>query len=406
MVAALTGGAVTGVQWATAFYPPIFIGANCNYLGMGSNPNPNLTHCGGIDFVAAGSPISLVLSGSTGQVEKSYTLVNFPVHPGAGNELFTWKASDSAPLLVYDPEHRGVITGADQLFGNWTFGGRKFASLVTGSKVEWRDGYEALGTLDRDGDSKISGEELAPLALWFDSNRNAISEEGEVRPLSSIGISELYYKTGVRDSATGNIVASVGYLREVDGISSVGASVDWYASKVRSIDDAIHNFVGFSSLENAPDLTPPRGSEDITAFATNDADLTGIWGWSVESTPNKGLPGGVFPKGEFYVRDGVEGGVLVSSMLMMGGKVSGKELIAMSLYPMKGTKSVDTGGGTILSFETIETTSSPVVLKSRAVLQPDGKTLAGETTVSGKFKSGAKASMAYQWTARKLALPK
>lgn len=401
MLAALTNNTVTGAQWANAAYPPLFFNANCSYLGMGSNPNPGLTNCGGIDFLGLASPISLILGGAVSDLESNYSLVNFPITPGRSHEFFTWKASAAAPLLVYDPEHRGIISRADQLFGNWTFGGQRVASLVTGApNVEWRDGYEALGTLDANGDSKISGPELLPLALWFDSNRNAVSEPGEVRDLSSIGVKELYYKNGQRDRITGNIVSPVGYLRELpNGRNEIGASVDWYASGIRSFDDAMENFVGFTAAEPSvgmPSLTAP----DVYAAAKSAADLTGIWSWSVNSAPAKGMPAGVYPKGDFFIQDGLEGGFLITSVQMMGGKAAGQEIIATSITPMKGTKSVDSGGATVLVFETIEPSKAkPVILKSTAVLQPDGRTIEGETTVSGKFRTGSNTALAYQWIA-------
>src|SRR5690606_41632977 len=57
----------------------------------------------------------------------------------------------------------------------------------------------ALGTLDADGDGQISGEELKPLALWFDENRDGVSQAGEVRPVVEAGVTALFYQPDRRE---------------------------------------------------------------------------------------------------------------------------------------------------------------------------------------------------------------
>lgn len=90
-------------------------------------------------------------------------------------KAWTWITPDAA-WLVYDPLSRGRISSALQLFGDITFWN------------VWRDGYEPLRALDDDGDGELRGRELRHLALWRDANRDAISDAGEVRPVSGYGI--------------------------------------------------------------------------------------------------------------------------------------------------------------------------------------------------------------------------
>jgi hypothetical protein len=85
---------------------------------------------------------------------------------------WTWLTSDAA-WLVYDPKGTGKVDSALQMFGNvsfWRF---------------WQNGYEALRSLDDNGDGQLTGVELAGLALWHDINGSGCSEPGEVRPLSA-----------------------------------------------------------------------------------------------------------------------------------------------------------------------------------------------------------------------------
>lgn len=88
---------------------------------------------------------------------------------------WTW-ISGEAGWLVYDPDGKGQITSALQLFGNVTFW------------LFWTNGYEALAALDDNRDGELTGRELRYLAVWHDSNRNGVSDRVEVLPLASHGI--------------------------------------------------------------------------------------------------------------------------------------------------------------------------------------------------------------------------
>ena len=62
-----------------------------------------------------------------------------------------------------------------------------------GSVDGFDDGYRKLATLDQDGDGKLTSGELSGLSAWID-NGNAKVEEGELKPLADVGISELSTK--------------------------------------------------------------------------------------------------------------------------------------------------------------------------------------------------------------------
>ena len=82
----------------------------------------------------------------------------------------------SAAWLVWDPKASGRITSGTQLFGAVTF------------LMFWRTGYEALATLDDDGNGWLEGRELTGLALWHDRDGDGTSQDGEVTALATAGI--------------------------------------------------------------------------------------------------------------------------------------------------------------------------------------------------------------------------
>jgi tetratricopeptide (TPR) repeat protein len=118
-------------------------------------------------------------------------------------KAWTWISPDAA-WLVYDATNSGRITSALQLFGNVTFWN------------VWGNGYEPLRALDDDGDGELRGRELRHLALWRDVNRDAVSDPGEVRPLSESGIVALTCRGAKGDGIFTAAVAERG-VRFSDG---------------------------------------------------------------------------------------------------------------------------------------------------------------------------------------------
>jgi hypothetical protein len=123
------------------------------------------------------TPIAIPLSDSIDpfKVTDPVARVRFDADGSGLRREWTWITPD-AGWLVYDADDRGTITSALQWFGNATFW------------LFWSNGYEALRSLDDDGDGKLEGAELKHLAVWHDRNRNGISEPGEVSSLATHGI--------------------------------------------------------------------------------------------------------------------------------------------------------------------------------------------------------------------------
>lgn len=106
------------------------------------------------------------------------TSVGFDLDGQSTGETWPWVKGDTA-LLVWDPEGLGQIRSGRQLIGSvtwWLF---------------WENGYTVLRALDDDRNGWLEGAELDGLAAWQDGNGNGVSDAGEVRPLSAVGVRRL-----------------------------------------------------------------------------------------------------------------------------------------------------------------------------------------------------------------------
>ena len=123
------------------------------------------------------SPIVVPLRDSVdpARLEDRSARIAFDADGSGYKRSWTWITKDAA-WLVYDPQGKGEITSALQLFGNVTFW------------LFWENGYQALAALDDNRDGWLTGKELQGLALWHDANGNGICDPGEVKPLSAYGI--------------------------------------------------------------------------------------------------------------------------------------------------------------------------------------------------------------------------
>jgi hypothetical protein len=95
---------------------------------------------------------------------------------GSGRDVsWTW-IDPRAGWLVWDPVDQGQIVSGRQLFGDVTFW------------VFWDNGYEALASLDDDGDHWLRRDEVLGMKIWNDINSDGVSDPNELLSLSDCGI--------------------------------------------------------------------------------------------------------------------------------------------------------------------------------------------------------------------------
>ncbi len=108
----------------------------------------------------------------------SNSRVRFDLAGNGRPGLWPWVGPHTG-ILVWDPKNTGRITSGQQLFGSatwWMF---------------WKNGYQPLAALDDNRDGWLADGELKGIAVWQDSNGNAISEPGEVMPLTAFAIKRI-----------------------------------------------------------------------------------------------------------------------------------------------------------------------------------------------------------------------
>lgn len=349
------------------------------------------------------TPISLLIETNLEEFQKESRIVNFALSPDKG-DFSIWKGSEKAPLLVYNPEHNGKINSATQLFGNWTFGGKKEASLSGSENLisdknkkqsAWTNGYEALGTLDINKDGKVSDKELLPLALWFDENRNAKSEPGEVKPITETGITALYYQQYVKDAVSQDIIARIGFDRTINGKTVSGTSIDWHTTSAASEMELAQKQIGINSLcslNNSETKIKNKIQTSQNSMQSGkskvDESFLGTWAWK---TKTSNLESG----GVLVFADDTEGGVRGISLVELSldsAAATEEERVIMSAML----------NGKILNDSTIEFSyngEDGTVIESKASLSADKSTLNGSSIayiVNGKERI-TKAE--YQWSA-------
>jgi hypothetical protein len=346
-----------------------------------------------------GTPISLIF-GSVGNPLATSTIVSFPLEPGRIGAQWQWRGSKDAPVLVYDPEHKGVITSAHQLFGPWAFGGKRSASLEKGTAQSWSSGFEALAQLDYDGDGEVAGAELKPLGLWFDENRDAVSQPGEVRPIEAVGVIALRVAFERTDPETGDLISSVGYDRVVNGKVVSGPTIDWIAHGAPSARElAIGATLGASSdgAEELLALASSAATHSASAGDTSSAAalkahelVAGAWSVHIDGdAPEEGLSGILMFNG------GDDLDLSGTSFIELGANHARAAARAIRFTSLEGSIKPETDSTAALSFVV---KSKGAMLENAATVDASGMSMKGSTVATKADGS----RLRYAWTARRV----
>jgi len=311
---------------------------------------------------------------------------------------------------VYDPRHTGRIDSAHQLFGNWTFGGQRVAAFALGvaRPTPWKNGYQALETLDADGDGLIRGEELAPLGLWFDANRDARSQEGEVRDIRESGVVSLAVGPRREDTLTHDVSVEKGFERTVDGRVEIGKTVDWFSDGAATMQQLVlagqmrlpspqefanHSAEAESEWPSKQPLTSrlPEVSDPRDTYAM-DSKVTGVWLWGSKEELDLSSQQGVLA-----IRERKNGELEVLTLGELGVRdSSGVTGALQKFYMMTGNVTKGVNGVITVTFKDPSKGNS----ETTATLDEATGVMKGETTQRIGDVKGTKA-ITYSWQAKK-----
>lgn len=353
------------------------------------------------------SPISLLWNGSS-ELSPDVTVGYFRLDPKMKEgQAVTWRGSDQQPLLVFDPEHSGEVVDFRQVFGPWAFGGKTKGGIRNvslkkkfdpNSATPWSNGYEALSVLDSNKNRIVEGDELAPLALWFDSNQDGRAQKGEVRPAIEMGLKKLFTKTDRIGENGKDLYATKGFVRDQDGSEFSGTTVDWYADPITSMKDLTDRLSVTQLLSSKSDSKSPLTNLDVTYASATMPELTpslsrsnfdGVWMWKAEGKSPSDRPDGIL------VLSSNNGKLIGHAYTQYFIKGDPKRASVLSSVPLKGTYTDSTATIEILSSRQTE-------VKTKIVFDSAGKSLKGDSVAQLMFGK-ERLNTRYAWTAQKVA---
>ena len=396
---------------------------NCKALTKAELANIDPANiCDDINARAFISPISFRWTDRSYSSEQ-ISITSFPLDNQDG-KFYQWRASSDMPLLVHDPKHEGKITSASQLFGGWTFGGKgQSASLAQTSlpkSGKWENGYEALATLDIDNSGAVDNQELQELGLWFDENQNGISEQGEVKTLSELNVTKIFYGPVVNDADGKSVSVKAGFERLFNGKLLKGETIDWYSDSYDSSAEAVLNYEAIRQLS----ASVPSSLSDIStdtqesSFAKNDSKnpiLHGTWKWVAEGMENYSKKSKNIPYSGYFQFHLTEKGVEGLSMVELPVEISTPNvgiLPANTIANMMVFKVVPGENSNLGKEFSFESEIKGVKTVSKVLMYKDASSnneyrLSGSSESSYQNpKTGKIATLKYNWNAEPVAYAK
>jgi hypothetical protein len=130
--------------------------------------------------------------------------VRFDINGDTLKENVSWAAPQDG-ILAYDQNGNGVIDSGKELFGD-----------QNGAA----NGFDELAKYDTDKNGSIDTNDaiFSKLSVWQDKNQNGISEVGELKGLSSYGITRINLNAAAANfQSGGNTIAAVGSYESTYG---------------------------------------------------------------------------------------------------------------------------------------------------------------------------------------------
>ena len=166
-------------------------------------------------------PLVLDLDGDGVELTRQEQGVYFDLDKDGFAERTAWVKGDDA-LLARDLNNNGKIDDIGELFGNAD-----------------TSGFVHLKAMDENNDNKISALDTAfdTLRVWQDKNGNGITDEGELKTLTEVGISDISLVTSTPADGVvrGNTIRTEATFTRTDGTTSAISDVLLENNKTDSI---------------------------------------------------------------------------------------------------------------------------------------------------------------------------
>ncbi len=247
---------------------------------------------------------------------------------------------------------------------------------------------------------------MEPLALWFDNNRDGISQTGEVKRLDEVGVESLFYHPDKMDK--GDVYASTGYERRIGERNVIAASVDWFGegdnSKFELISRHLNNSTFCSEVGKSAELghldeildsmRTHRQSLESVGKDVSRSNINGWWRWTVDEKEGQYAPAGYLSFKDLNSKDNAITGHSISETHFT--RKAGDATRMVTVYTLKGRKEASTDGGVKVTFEI--RTKEGALIQSAAELSPDGTTLKGRS-IATVMLDAKRRILEYSWIA-------
>ncbi len=159
---------------------------------------------------ATSDPVILDLDNNGIEISTLENGINFDLDNNGFAEKIQW-VNNTDGILARDLNGNGKIDDGTEVFGDQV--------LMSNGKIS-NNGYEALLDLDKNKDYVLDSQDAAfkTLKIWIDKNSNGITDSGELKTLSQVGIDSLKLNTSIVDDSTPGVIKQIiGYFMDQEG---------------------------------------------------------------------------------------------------------------------------------------------------------------------------------------------
>ena len=230
---------------------------------MKVDPNANTNFINAANWTPPRDPLALDLDGDGIETISQNVGIMFDLDADGIKTGTSWLGKDDG-WLVLDKNGNGVIDNGTELFGD---------AYIKANGEKAKNGYDALSDLDSNHDRLVDANDaqFSQLKVWQDANSDGISQAGELKSLSQLGVTALSTGAVMGDRNLGNGVVAIGSgVFSVNDRDAVTASLNLSQNPFyREFGDKLDT----SSVATMPDMIGSGSVRDLREAMTLSGDL-------------------------------------------------------------------------------------------------------------------------------------